>query len=62
MLKKTRVCGMCGEKLIEQTIDRVERYRKSAGVVVFEDVPVLQCVKCGEQWFTNEILEAMENI
>ena len=48
----------CGGEVIEKKV-RVD-YRHGEDIVIFEEVPVGICVKCGERLYDAKILKAME--
>lgn len=48
----------CGGKVIEKKV-RVD-YRHGDDIVIFEDVPVGVCMKCGERFYDAKTLKAME--
>lgn len=58
---KLTSCGLCGGIVQDTVIPHIKRFRDGVGTVVFEDVPVQECQKCGERFLSSEVLEGMEH-
>jgi YgiT-type zinc finger domain-containing protein len=54
-----KICHFCGNKNFKNS--NVQYIYKHGGkFLIVNDVPCLQCVYCGEQYFSGEILEKIE--
>lgn len=58
-----RVCALCGSALVEKLIPyQLERdYNDVQAIVTLEDLPVLYCDNCKNDWVLEWILKAYEN-
>ncbi len=54
-----KVCHFCGNKNFKSSSVQYI-YRHSGKFLIVNDVPCLQCSYCGEQYFSGEILEKIE--
>ena len=61
-MHKPNVCGICGGELVENVIPVYEDYSPEIGTIVYENVPVLRCTSCGEEWLSWNLIKRMEEI
>lgn len=54
-------CAECGADLKDVVLSQYERRGREVGLVIFEDVPSRECPSCGEQYFSAQVSEQMEN-
>ncbi|VAX35032.1 hypothetical protein MNBD_UNCLBAC01-1796 [hydrothermal vent metagenome] len=55
------ICDMCGEN--KARIRKVsETYGKGKDLIVIEDIPMVNCLLCGEGYFTAQTLHEIERI
>ncbi|MCI5151380.1 MAG: YgiT-type zinc finger protein [Candidatus Electrothrix sp. MAN1_4] len=54
-----KICHFCGNKNFKSSNVQYI-YRHSGKFLIVNDVPCLQCAYCGEQYFSGEILEKIE--
>lgn len=58
---KTIICDVCGEDTAQ--IKHVTRsYGKREKLLIIENVPVIACLKCGENYLTAETLHEIARI
>jgi YgiT-type zinc finger domain-containing protein len=55
-------CYDCGSLMEPKLLGQYPRSRQKIGLIVFEDVPCLECPKCGKKYFTVEVSERMEEV
>ena len=55
------VCDICGQKGVR--IRRVARtYGKGKNLLVIENIPMMNCPRCGESYLTAETLHEIERL
>jgi len=54
-------CFECGGEIVEKKSSAVF-YKKNSTPVFFEDVPVGECVQCGEKYLSGAVSEKMSDI
>ena len=57
-MKKKELCVFCSGDVKNKNV-RVSR-ESDDGIVIFENVPAEVCSKCGEQYFSLEVMKNME--
>ena len=55
-------CVECGTEVRSVVLRQYERRGKTAGLVIFEDVPAAECPNCGEQYFSAQVSELMDKV
>ena len=55
-------CYDCGSKMEPQVLAQYPRNREKSGLVIFEDVPGVQCIKCGRRYLTDPVSAMMEDV
>ena len=55
-------CVECGAEVKSVVLHQYERRGKATGLVIFEDVPAVECPNCGEQYFAAEVSELMDKV
>ena len=55
------MCAFCKGKEVKNVLDK---YLVSLGetVLIVNDVPSMECVQCGEKFYTDEVSEVLEEI
>lgn len=53
-------CSFCGGSVEERFVD--VDYRTKTGLVIIENVPAGVCRQCGEQYYTADVVKAMEKL
>lgn len=59
-MEKQSRCSVCGAHVHEQTTTYTQEVAGHFAVVT--DVPVLACPQCGEQYFTPETVDALQQL
>jgi YgiT-type zinc finger domain-containing protein len=54
-------CFECGGEIVEKR-SSVVFYKRDGSPVFFEDVPVGECVQCGEKYLSGAILEKISDV
>ena len=53
-------CAICNGELRETSVTLLRQRGPRREPVLFEEVPVRECEKCGEQWFSMRVMRALE--
>ncbi len=54
-------CGTCGHSKVEAATTVVDEWHEGELYVV-RDVPVERCPSCGEEYFSPEVMDALERL
>jgi len=54
-------CEYCGGTVLERIVER-EVFRHKNGLVILENVPIGVCEKCGEHYYSAEVLRKVHAI
>jgi len=54
-------CFECGGEIIKKK-DNVIFYKKDKSPVLFEDIPLNECVQCGEKYIAGDISEKISEV
>ena len=53
-------CSFCGGNVKPATTEYLEK--QGNYIIVIKNVPCEKCEQCGEEYFSTEVVEALENI
>ncbi len=56
------LCVDCGAKMERAAVTQMASRRKGLGLVIFKDIPCLECPSCGQQYFKGAVTEMMEAV
>jgi len=54
------MCVFCGGRLAQSVTDYIEKIENH--IILIKDVPCDECEQCGETYFKNNIVKALERI
>jgi YgiT-type zinc finger domain-containing protein len=55
-------CYDCGRQMQSKVLVQYPRRREATGPFIFEDVPCLECPKCGRKYFSEEVSRLMDDV
>ncbi len=56
------LCVDCGSQMRPVLLDQLIRQRRGRPPVIFEEVPCLECPKCGQRYYDGPMMKAMEAV
>jgi YgiT-type zinc finger domain-containing protein len=56
------LCVDCGNRMTHVVLEQLARQRRGAATVIFEDVPCLECPRCGQRYYDGPMMKLMEEV